>query len=74
MTTTAPDYDHADSVPHIPLRHIIAFIYPITATIRPFLAAGGHSDEQVEAMFQAWFKSVALQVALWSKPYAGTGW
>jgi len=66
--------DHADSVPHIPLRHIIAFIYPITATIKPFLAAGGHDDEQVDAMFQAWFKAVTLQVALWSQPYAGRGW
>jgi len=66
--------DHADSVPHIPLRHIIAFIYPITATIRPFLAAGGHDDDQVDAMFQAWFKAVTLQVALWSQPYAGRAW
>ncbi|MFD4643468.1 protoglobin domain-containing protein [Lentzea sp. NPDC058436] len=66
--------DHADSVPHIPLRHVIAFIYPITATIRPFLAAGGHDHERVDAMFQAWFKAVTLQVALWSQPYAGRGW
>ncbi|MFD5829792.1 protoglobin domain-containing protein [Lentzea sp. NPDC060358] len=66
--------DHADSVPHIPLRHLIAFIYPITATIRPFLAAGGHSPEEVDAMHQAWFKSVTLQIALWSQPYAGRAW
>ncbi|MCG8926392.1 protoglobin domain-containing protein [Lentzea sp. CC55] len=74
---TAPkknETDDADSVPHIPLRYIIAFIYPITATIRPFLAAGGHSEEQVEAMHQAWFKAVTLQVALWSQPYAGRAW
>jgi hypothetical protein len=66
--------DHADSVPHIPLRYIIAFVYPITATIRPFLAAGGHDEQQVDAMFQAWFKAVTLQVALWSQPYAGRAW
>ncbi|MET9260845.1 protoglobin domain-containing protein [Amycolatopsis sp. NPDC004079] len=47
--------DQADSVPHIPLRYLIAFSYPISVTIRPFLAAGGHSEEQDEAMFQAWF-------------------
>ncbi|MFD2468688.1 protoglobin domain-containing protein [Amycolatopsis silviterrae] len=66
--------DHAGSVPHIPLRYLVAFVYPISATIRPFLAAGGHSEEQVEAMFQAWFKSVTLQVALWSQPYAKPAW
>ncbi|MCP2318010.1 Protoglobin [Nocardia amikacinitolerans] len=66
--------DHADSVPHIPLRYLIAFIYPITATIRPFLAAGGHDDDQVEAMYQAWFKAVTLQIALWSQPYAVSAW
>ncbi|GAA1034781.1 MULTISPECIES: protoglobin domain-containing protein [Amycolatopsis] len=66
--------DRADSVPHIPLRYLIAFVYPISATIRPFLTAGGHSDEQVEAMFQAWFKSVTLQVRLWSQPYAKSAW
>jgi hypothetical protein len=66
--------DHAPSVPSIHLRHVIAFIYPITATIRPFLAAGGHDEAQVEAMHQAWFKSVTLQVALWSQPYAGSDW
>lgn len=66
--------DDAPSVPHIPLRYLIAFIYPITATMRPFLANGGHSDDQVEAMFQAWFKSVTLQIALWSQPYADQDW
>ncbi|ANZ40262.1 protogloblin ApPgb [Lentzea guizhouensis] len=66
--------DHADSVPHIPLRYLVAFIYPITATIRPFLAAGGHPEAEVDAMHQAWFKAVTLQVALWSQPYAGRAW
>ncbi|MEV4890812.1 protoglobin domain-containing protein [Nonomuraea sp. NPDC055795] len=66
--------DGAGSVPDIPLRYLIAFIYPITATIRPFLAADGHDEEQVEAMFQAWFKAVTLQIALWSQPYAGPAW
>ncbi len=58
---------------HIPLRYVIAFIYPITATIRPFLANKGHGSEEVEKMFQAWFKSVVLQVTLWSYPYAKEG-
>lgn len=57
----------------VPLRYLIAFIYPITATIRQFLAKKGHSADQVERMYQAWFKSVVLQVALWSYPYAREG-
>ena len=58
---------------HIPLRYMIAFIYPITATIKSFLANKGHDPEEVEKMFQAWFKSVVLQVTLWSYPYAKEG-
>ena len=66
--------DGVDSLPLVPLRYLIAFIYPITATMRPFLAAKGHSPEQVDAMFQAWCKSVTLQVALWAQPYAAEQW
>lgn len=65
--------DGVNSVPHIPLRYLVAFIYPITATIKPFLARKGHSDEDVERMYNAWFKSIVLQVALWSYPYAKEG-
>lgn len=54
---------------HIHLRYLIAFIVPITATIKPFLANKGHSAEEVDAMHAAWFKSVTLQVTLWSQPY-----
>ena len=65
--------DGVQSVPHIPLRYLIAFIYPIGSTIKPFLARKGHSPEEVEKMHQAWFKAVVLQVALWSYPYAKEG-
>lgn len=61
--------DHVASVPLIHYRYLVAFIYPITATIRPFLAAKGHSADEVEKMHQAWFKAVVLSVTLWSKPY-----
>jgi protoglobin len=57
----------------IPLRYLVAFIYPITATIRPFLANEGHSPEEVDKMHEAWFKSVVLQVTLWSQPYVKEG-
>jgi len=54
---------------HIHLRYLIAFIVPITATIKPFLANKGHSPAEVDAMHAAWFKSVTLQVTLWTMPY-----
>jgi protoglobin len=53
----------------VPLPYVIGFIYPITATIKPFLARGGATEDEVEKMHQAWFKSVTLQVALWSQAY-----
>lgn len=65
--------DDADAVDHIHARYLIAFIYPITATIRDFLENGDHSDAEVEEMFHAWFKSVTLQVTLWTRPYFPEG-
>ncbi|MGQ9463694.1 MAG: protoglobin domain-containing protein [Candidatus Fervidibacter sp.] len=64
--------DSAQSVPHIPLRYLIALIYPISFTIRPFLARKGLSQEEVDKIHQAWWKSVVLQVALWSYPCPDT--
>ena len=66
--------DGADSTPYVPLRHLIALIYPITATIRPFLVKGGATDDRLEAMHEAWRKSVVMQVALWARPYAADSW
>lgn len=66
--------DHVDSLAdYVPLRYIIAFIYPITATIRQFLDKKGHSPVDVDRMYHAWFKSVTMQVALWSQPYVKEG-
>ncbi|GAB4561026.1 MAG: protoglobin domain-containing protein [Anaerolineae bacterium] len=65
--------DGAQAVPNVSFRYMVAFIYPITATIKPFLAKKGHSPEEVDKMHQAWFKSVVLQVALWSVPYVKEG-
>ncbi|ELZ20067.1 protoglobin domain-containing protein [Natrinema limicola] len=61
--------DDADAVDHIDMRYLVAFIYPITATIREFLADSDHSEAEVDAMYHAWFKSIVLQVTLWSYPY-----
>lgn len=65
--------DGVDSVPIINLRYIIAFIYPITATIKQFLENGEHGPEDIENMHQAWFKAVTLQATIWSHPYVKEG-
>jgi hypothetical protein len=65
--------DGVDAAPIVPQRYLVALIYPITATIRPFLEKKGHPPDVVERMHQAWFKSVVLQVALWSRPYVRDG-
>jgi hypothetical protein len=62
--------DGVQSTPYVPLRDILAFIAVMNETIKPFLAAKGHSPEDVEKMHQAWCKSMQLQMALWAKPYA----
>lgn len=58
---------------HVDLRYVLAFLYPVVATIKPFLASKGHSPEEVEKMHQAWFKAVVLQVTLWARPYVRPG-
>ena len=65
--------DNAPSVEIIHYRYLPTFIYPITATLKPFLAKKGHSAADVEGMHQAWVKSVILQVTLWSQPYMKEG-
>lgn len=65
--------DGVNSVDNISQRYLVAFIVPITTTLKPFLAKKGHSPEDVEKMYLAWLKSVTLQVALWSYPYVKDG-
>ena len=66
--------DGVESVPEVPLRYIVAFIFPITATMRAFLAKKGHEEADVDGMYSAWFKAVVLHVCLWSQPYAQEDW
>jgi hypothetical protein len=63
--------DHVQSAPYVPLRYVIAFTAVINDEIKPFLRAKGHSPQEIESMHRAWCKSVQLQIALWSEPYAG---
>jgi hypothetical protein len=62
--------DGVQSTPYVPLRDIIAFVAVMNETIKPFLAARGHSPEDVDRMHGAWCKSMQLQVALWTAPYS----
>ena len=62
--------DGVRSTPYVPLRDIVAFIAVINETIKPYLATKGHSPSDVDKMHQAWCKSLQLQLALWTRPYA----
>ncbi|MCB9864266.1 MAG: protogloblin ApPgb, partial [Phycisphaerales bacterium] len=50
--------DGVEAVAHIPMRYVIALHYPITTTLRPFLARGGHMEQEVQGMYEAWRKAV----------------
>jgi hypothetical protein len=65
--------DNADSTAIVPFRNLFALIFPVTFTLKPFLAKQGQSPEEVEKMYSAWVKSVLLQVTLWSHPYVKDG-
>jgi hypothetical protein len=65
--------DGVQAADHIPLRYVLALLIPITTTLKPFLADGGDTPEEAEAMYQAWVKAVLLQLILWSYPYVREG-
>lgn len=65
--------DGADAAPIVEFRHLPALTIPVTTTLKPFLARGGHSAEEVEKMHAAWVKSVLMQSILWSYPYVTKG-
>jgi hypothetical protein len=63
----------AGTPPIIHWRYVNALIYPVYATVRPFLERGSSDPVAVERMHQAWLKSVLLQITLWSQPYLAEG-
>ena len=65
--------DDAPSTSIVPFRDLFALVFPVTFTLRPFLAKRGHTPEEVEKMHDAWVKSCLLQVTLWSYPYVKPG-
>lgn len=65
--------DGVSAAPHIAMRHVLALVVPIAATMKPFLAKKGHAAAEVEAMHAAWSKAVLLQAILWCRPYVKEG-
>lgn len=65
--------DGVDAVPIVHFRYLVAFIFPITFTIKSFLASKGHDAETVEKMYAAWFKAITLTALLWCQPYIREG-
>jgi len=65
--------DGVASTDHVPFRDLFALVFPVTFTLKPFLAKKGHPPEDVQKMYIAWVKSCLLQVTLWSHPYVKDG-
>lgn len=65
--------DKADAAPIINFRYIVAFIYPITSTIKSFLGNSDYPTSEVEEMYNSWFKAVTLSAVLWCYPYINKG-
>ena len=57
----------------VPFRDLFLLVFPVTFTLKPFLAKKGHPAEDVEKMYAAWVKSCLLQMTLWSHPYVKDG-
>ncbi|MGH9617245.1 MAG: protoglobin domain-containing protein [Acidobacteriaceae bacterium] len=65
--------DGAASTEVVPFRNLFLLVFPVTLTLKPFLAKKGNSAEEVEKMHAAWVKSCLLQVTLWCHPYVKDG-
>lgn len=65
--------DEANAAPIIHYRYLVAFVYPITATIRNFLTNKNLQQQDIDCMMNAWFKAVTLTVILWTYPYIREG-
>jgi hypothetical protein len=62
--------DGVRSTPCVPFEDVITFVAVMNETIKPFLAAKGHSEEAVNRMHLAWTKTMQLQLALWVQAYS----
>jgi pimeloyl-ACP methyl ester carboxylesterase len=65
--------DGGHTLGHIRARDIFAFVPTIVIPIKPYLAKSGYSNEVVDRMYHAWWKSMVLQATLWCQPYFRDG-
>jgi len=65
--------DGGHTLGHIRARDLLPFSAAIVAPMKPYLEKGGHSADVVSRMYDAWWKSMILQVTLWSQPYMREG-
>lgn len=65
--------DGVDTEPFVHYRYMIAFILPITITIKGFLGNKGHDANTVDALYNTWFKAIVLTTILWTYPYVKEG-
>jgi hypothetical protein len=59
--------DHVNSVPVVPLRHLVASVQVLSVIPDSFLE--GATNDDIAGMRAAWSRSLLLQVALWSRAY-----
>jgi hypothetical protein len=65
--------DRVASTDLVPFRDLFLLVYPVTFTLKPFLAKKGHPAGDIDRMHAAWVKSCLLQVTLWCHPYVKPG-
>jgi hypothetical protein len=65
--------DDGHTAGHIRARDLIAFSAATVVPLKPYLAKKGHPAEVVNRMYDAWWKSMILQVTLWTQPYIREG-
>ncbi len=58
----------------VPLRYVIAFVWPVIAGVRRYLVSDGVEPGDAEAMQSAWARSVLIQIVLWSRPFVQEDW
>ena len=65
--------DNVDAEPIVHYRYMVAFIVPLTVTMKGFLGKKGDNEETVDKMYAAWFKAVTLSAIFLTYPYVKEG-
>lgn len=60
----------ASTATEVRLRYLIAFVVPLTVTIRPFLAEEITDAQELDTVYHAWLKAVTITASLWAEPYS----